>query len=899
MLEELRILASRTAGFLRRRRPEEDFDQEIEAHLAMLTEEGIHRGLSPEEAHSAARRSFGGIGRIRETQRELRGLPLFDTFLADLRYAWRMLRGSPGFTLVAVLTLAIGIGVNTTLFTGYNAIALKPLPVPDPNSVVRLARWFELGMKGDIQYAFSYPEYEYFRDHSRALSGVIATSWPVPVWADSEKLRGQMVSGNCFQTLRVDAVLGRTFLAEEDGAPGAHPVIVLSHHFWKRRFNLDPRVLGRTLKLNDTAFTIVGVTPEEFTGTASLEAVPDFWAPFAMQAQLAPGQDWLTDPENRRFVVLARLSDSSAVQSAQAEAAVLMHQFASTHPERDKTATVTLQHVTYFGNTEDIRFQALVAALMLLVGLVLLIACANLANMLLARASGRQREIAVRLSLGASRGRIVRQLLTESMLLSLLGGGAGLLLSVWSSKLLWVKIQNMVFGPVADLATGISLGPDVRVFVYTLLVSIGTGIVFGLSPALQFSKPDLAGAMKNEGVTFGRRTTRSRLRSLLVASQVTASMLLLIIAGLLLRGLLRSRDAQPGFETRGIYWVSADFGIDPARATALRQRLCDRLSTLGDLRGAALGDVPMTGTWTPPIFVDHRRDRTLASYASDRYLPLMGIPMVSGRNFTRLEAERGAPVAIVSESTARRLWPNHDPLGKLFKLDMGLTGRVFSEFEVVGVTRDVRYANLSRLDPAHVYLTRDGRNARQIMIRIEGDREHGLAAVRAAVAGVDQNLLPSLSMIELEKGPLRIQRLLAQAYAMFAAILAVLALTLAGVGIYGVMSYLVSQRIKEIGVLMALGANSGDVLRSVIGQGLRPVAAGCVLGLLGAAGLSKVINATLVFPGSSDFLFGLPWWDPVTFASLTSFLALVAIVASAIPAHRAVTVDPMVALRYE
>lgn len=292
------------------------------------------------------------------------------------------------------------------------------------------------------------------------------------------------------------------------------------------------------------------------------------------------------------------------------------------------------------------------------------------------------------------------------------------------------------------------------------------------------------------------------------------------------------------------------------------------------------------------------RDRTLASYASATYLETLGIPLLRGRNFTRLETERGAPVAVISENTARRLWPDGDPLGKRFRLDLDFNGKL-SEFEVLGVAKDIRYANLSRPDPAHVYLATDARKLNGMMVRVEGDSNNAIAALRAAVAGVDRNLLQSLSVISLEEGPLRMQRVLARGYAMFAIILAVLALTLAGVGIYGVMSYLVSQRIKEIGILMALGANAGDVLKSAIGQGLRPVMVGSMLGLAGAAGLSKLIHSTLVFPGSSDFLYGLPWWDPITFVGLTVFLALLATIASAIPARRAVTVDPMTALRQE
>lgn len=607
MFERLTVFVSRVSGFLGRGPIQQEFDEEIDQHLDMLTEENMRRGMTGEEARLAARRSFGGIAQVKETQRELSGLPQIDMLAADLRYACRMLRRNPGFTLVSVLTLALGIGVNTTLFTAYNAVALKPLPVADPSTVVRFERWFERNAAGNVQYAFSFPEFEYFRDHSAVFKSVIAASWPVPVWSDFEKLHGQMVSGNYFAALGISATLGRTFLAEEDGAPAAHPAIVLSHNLWNRRFHRDSLILGQTLKLNGTAFTIIGVAPEEFPGTAVPPQVPDFWAPVAMQPQLAPGRDWRSDPDNRQFVILGRLAPYTTLKRAQAETAVLMRQFTNNHVERDKTRTLTLQRVTYFGNTEDTRFQALVAALMLLVGLVLLIACANLANMLLARAATRQREIAVRLSLGASRGRIIRQLLTESTLLSLLGGAVGLLFSTWSAKLLWLEIGQMLFGPLNGITVGMPLTPDVRVFGYTLLLALLTGLIFGLSPAVQFSKPDLTTALKQEGMTSGRRLSRSHVRSLLVAGQVAASMLLLIIAGLLMRGLMRSQDAQPGFEARSVYMVTADFGNNPVQAARLQQRLYSRAATAPELHSVALGGYPMIGTWTPAILVDGAR----------------------------------------------------------------------------------------------------------------------------------------------------------------------------------------------------------------------------------------------------------------------------------------------------
>jgi predicted permease len=893
MRDRLFTVLSRVRGLFGRRRADEEFDTEIAQHLDLLTEEYVRRGLSPEDARLAARRSFGGIAQAQETQRELRGVPLVDTLWADVRYAFRTLRNAPGFTLVAVLTLALGIGVNTTLFSAFNAVALKPLPVADPGNVVRLERWFEPAMNGTIQYAFSYPEYLYFRDRSAAFAGTVASSWPLRVQGENEEFLAQTVSGNYFATLGIRAVLGRTFLPEEDSAPGAHPVVVLSHAFWERRYHQDPLVLGRTLMLNGSAFTIIGVAPENSPGTAVTPQPIDMWAPIAMQTELAPGSNWRDDPNYRQFILLARLAPAADGKRAQAEAGVLMRQFTASHRESDKTIALTLQRPTYLGNTEDIRFLMAVAALMLVVGLVWLIACANLANMLLARAAARQREIAVRLALGAGRGRIVRQLLTESTVLALLGGTAGLLLSGWCAKLLWLQIEETVLGRTTG-AMGISLAPDLRVFGYTLLLALATGVIFGLSPALQFTKADLTTALKQEGATFGARLSRSRFRSLLVAGQVAASTLLLVTAGLLIRGMLRSRDVRPGFDA-SVYVLSADFARDTKKGAAIEQLVRDRLRSLPEVRGVAIGGVPMTGTWTPPVYAGGASARTLASYASPGYLSTLGIPLLRGRDFTALESQRGDPLAIVSKRTAEVLWPNSDPIGKRLQLDLHFDGAL-KEFAVIGVAADVRFANLSRVDPLHAYLNYDGSRLDPLLVKASPG---ALGAIRNEAATAALTRPQNVYASSLQDGPLRMQRVFARMFAQFAALLAILAITLAGIGIYGVMAYLVSRRVKEIGVLMALGADAGDVLRTVILQGLRPVIVGSVLGFAGAGALSAVLHSTLSFPGSSDLLYGLPWWDPVTFLGITLLLAAIAALASAVPARRALRVDPMVALRWE
>ena len=735
----LRGWISRIRGLLFRRRLEAEFSSEIETHLALMSEDLVRRGMSPADARREARRQFGGVTQVQELHREGRGLAFLDQAAADFRYALRMLRRNPGFTVVAVVTLALGIGVNTTLFTAYNAAVLKPLPVSDPDRVVRMERWFASRNQGDIQYAFSYPEYLYLRDHTRSFAGLAASSWPVRIFAQwggeraADRLQGQLVSANYFASMGVPARFGRTFAEDEDRLPGGNPVVVLSFHAWQRVFQSDPSVVGRVINLNGTPFTVIGITHPEFTGTSIALAVPDFWAPLSMQGQLAPGRNWLGDPNEQTFQILARMNDRTTFAGARSEASLLLGQFAATHIEHDKTTSLTLQRTAFFGNTEDPRFQAAVAAIMLTVGLVLMVACANIANMLLARGASRQKEIGLRLAMGASRARVVRQLLTESVTLGLAGGVVGLLLSNWTSRLLWLAIENTLLRPFApDLTMGIDLTPDFRVYVYALAVSFATGILFGLSPALQFTRLDLSSSLKDEGTGLARSWNRSRLRSFLVASQVAVSMLLLITAGLLLRGTLRSKVADPGFDTRSLYILNADFGVHAARSIERQRRLLEQLASSHVVANVAFGGVPMLGTWTPPIFVGQERGRTLASRASDTYLETVGIPLVRGRNFTRAEVANGTRVAVISEAAARTFWPVNDPLGQHFRLDMDFRGHM-AEFEVIGVAKDVRFANPTRLDPAHVYVTPQAADFENALLRAYGDPQRVVAAIRAVV----------------------------------------------------------------------------------------------------------------------------------------------------------------------
>jgi predicted permease len=490
-------------------------------------------------------------------------------------------------------------------------------------------------------------------------------------------------------------------------------------------------------------------------------------------------------------------------------------------------------------------------------------------------------------------------------MLACLGGIGGLLASLWTTKLLWLSVVRVFAGLLPGATVfSLDLSPDARVFAYALALSLVTGVLFGLSPAMRFSRPDMTLAVRDEATSLGWRAGRSRTRSLLVTTQVAVSMLLLISAGLLLRGLIRSQVADPGFETRRVLLLSGDLGSDVGESVVLERQLIERLQSQPAIQSAALGTMPLLGTWTPPIIIERNAglqmnpgDRTLASYASDKYFNTLGIPLLRGRDFTEREAANNAHVAVISESTARRFWPGQDPLGKLFKLDLEFRNE-FTEFQVVGVAKDVRFANLTRIDPTHIYVPTGTKAFYAILVRSQGDVRTAETSVRIAARALDKNLSTGLWIRTIQTGPFALQKSLAQTYATYAGMLAVLTLVLAGVGIYGVMAYLVDRRAPEIGVRVALGATSANVLKVIVVEGLRPAFAGMGVGITGAGALSWALHTTLAFPGAADLFYGTPFYDPVTFLGLAVFFVMVTAIGCFVPAKRAIAVDPVVALRH-
>lgn len=927
----------RLRALLFHREMDEELSEELQFHLEMQAAKNQARSLDPTEARRQARLEFGSIERASEQCREARGLNFIENLFQDLRYAFRILKKSPVFTAVAVLTLGFGIGLNTTLFSVVNVVALKPIPVRDSGRIVRLERWFASDARGDIQYVFSHAEYRFFSEHNKVFSSLIEASFPRQIAVSSpldaatarvskavlgppEQEIGQMVSANYFSELGVAPFLGRVFREDEGSTPGADPVVVLSYPFWQKRFGSDPAIVGKILKINDTAFTVIGVAPRRFVGTGNPPVLVDLWVPVSMQVQLVPGQDWLNQPLDYRFQVLAYLSPAISMKEAQADVSVLEQRFIQDHPVSGeaalaaldsvmrKTTAVTVQSATFFGNTEDIRFKAIVVLLMTIVGLVLVIACANLANMLLAKASGRHNEIAVRLALGASRERLVRQLLTESVLLAVLGGAIAILFSLWGSRLLWLAVEQFAGMHSAFVK---QIPPDARVLTYTLLISLCTGVLFGLSPALRSTRLDLTNSLKDSGTPLGQRLDRSRLRGLLVGGQIAISTLFLIVAGLLTHGLIRSTTVDPGFEVRRLYPVPLPDNNDPAKSQSLRQRALDRLALLPEVEDVAITDyVPLRSTWTTQVTIGNDKHdatgsissntlETCARHVSSSYFSTLGIPLVRGRDFSADESRQGAPIAIVSTALARQAWGSDDPVGKKIKLQ---TGRhEWTVFEVAGVVGDVRSTNISRPDPAFVYLPTSSAHLNNYfaLVRISGNTRRALAAIRTTLEQTDGQLRPGFSLVSLQDDAVESQIVMAKTFTLSAMFLAGVALLLASIGVYGVMAFLVSQREKEVGIHMALGATRTDVLALMLRQGMRPVVFGVMAGVLGALGVSGLLRAILIFPGSVDVLYGAKWFDPITFVGLASLLSAIALLACYFPARRATCVEPMIALRHE
>ena len=821
-----------------------------------------------------------------------------DGFLKDIRYGIRCLVKRPGFTTVAVLALALGIGANSTIFSLANSVFLRPLPVPQSNRLV----WLFTDRDDNV----SYPDYVDYAHQTDIFSGVLAYDWIALNLGSSgqaDRVQGVLVSANYFDVLNVKAERGRTFLSEEDQTPGASPVAVISHVLWQDHFGSDPGVIGKTVALNGQQFAIVGIAPVGFVGTE--EAFPrDIWVPLSMRAQLRSGSSGAganrnpLDDRNARWCnVMARLKPDVSLRQAQARMEYLAGQLAAAHPETNANRHITV----YAAGNGRPTFRTLLLPvtwiLLAIVGLVLLIACANVANLLLARSTARRKEIAIRLALGASRSRLMRQLLTESALLALLGGCAGLVLSFWTTNLL------MAVKPSVPLPVNVNLRTDWRVLVLTFVFSLLAGLIFGLVPALQASKPEVVPVLKDERSAFSYRSRLFSLRNVLVISQVAMSLVVLIGAGLFLRSLRNAQTINPGFDATRVLAMSlatGSQGYDETRSRLFYQQLINRVQALPGVESASIAQsAPLSFFYSPalaaPTIVEGHEPPAGQNppiignnTIGPNYFQTVGIPILRGRDFTE-EVKQGAPkVVIINETMAHRFFANEEPLGR--RLRVRPRGGQPVSYEIIGVVRDSKYLSLGE-DPAPFLFFPYLQNPFPVMtllVRANGNPKNLTGAVRHEVQALDANLPPFnvvtlTENIDISLFPARFGALLLGGFGL-------LALVLATVGIYGVMSYSVGQRTHEIGIRMALGAQVNSVLKLVVGQGMLLAVIGVAVGLAAAFVLSRVVKS---------LLYGVSATDLVTFAGIALLLIVVALLACYIPARRAAKIDPMVALRYE
>jgi putative ABC transport system permease protein len=825
---------------------------------------------------------------------------MFATTARDLKYALRLIAKSPGFTVTAVLSLALGIGANTTIFTLINAVLLNPLPVEDPSQLVSVWTADERNQNAALGFLQVSPmNYRDLRDKNEVFSGVAAhTALPLNITGgigNPDQIFGEIVTGNYFNVLGAKPMIGRGFLPEEDQTPGAKLVCVLGYGEWQKRFGGDPSIVGRTISLNGQPFTVVGVMPRGFKGTNAIGA-PAVWVPYMTYQQTTAGffQE-LIKPDSRRglaFNVTGRLKPGVPIQQAEANLKTIARQLEQEYPNENKGRSITLVPLAQATINPGFRGNIVAAGglLMTIVGLVLLIACANVANLLLARAAARQKEIAVRLSLGATRAQLVRQLLIEGTLLALLGGAAGLLLAYWAQGVLWS------FRPPFLQADAIDIQPDVRVLLFTLAVALVTGVLFALVPAIQASRPDLAVELREKTASPPGSRHPFSLRNLLVGAQIALSLVALVGAGLFLRSLRNAQQISPGFDVDHLAVMSFDVGAQgytEEQGRQFQQRVLERAASVPGVQSATLAStIPLfAGGFARTVFLegqdasDRRSGRLVQiTVASARYFEAVGIPILRGRTLAETDQPNTPSAVVVNETMAKRFWPDQDAIGKRFKF----FGQENFQ-QVVGIAKDSKYNFIGEEPTPYIYQATTQVYTPGLSLFVKAANPQAvIGTVRGEVQQLDRNLPLTgvFTLNDIFEQSLWAPRMGAWLLAVFAA----LSLVLAVIGIYGVMAYSVSQRTRELGIRMALGAARGDLLRLIVMQGLKLTIAGLVVGLAIALALTRLVVS---------LLFNVSPTDVVTFSLVPAILAIAALGASYVPALRATRIDPLIALRSE
>jgi predicted permease len=918
----------RLFSFFNRKRREREFAEELESHLAMHIEDNLRAGMSPEEARRVALVKLGGVTLIHELYREQRELPMLETFWQDIRFGLRMLRKNPGFTLVAALTLSLGIGANTALFSLVDAVLLKTLPVERPEDLVSF-KWI-MGPNGVVRLIgggtakkdpvtgltqgtpFSYPAFAQFRAQSQTLSAVFAfvgVSLNVNLGSQAEVVSGQLVTGDFYSGLGVQAVAGRMITADDDHL-AASPVAVMSYRFWERRFGLDQAAIGKTIQVNGSPCTIIGVTPPAFYGGLEFGAAPDLTVPMT---PLTIGQSRMTDATEWWLDVMGRIKPGvqEAAVRAELESAYQQDALAGWKalpptirgPDNGRPPDLPkLQFTSGSQGLTNVReaYRQPMTIIMVVVAMVLLLACANVANLLLARATTRRQEIAVRLALGARRFRLLRQLLTEGLLLAAVAAALGWGLAWWAKGLL------LKWNPKGGAGLDADLSLNWRVFGFTLGVTLLASLLFGLAPALQATRADLQGALKQDGLRGG--TSLSRLSRSLVIAQIAVSLVLLVGTGLFVRTLRNLQAVSLGFNPQNVLLFSLDTrakSYPKEQLSTLYERVIERIAALPGVQSATISEVPLLsrGEISGPAFAPGRPP----SPESERiiyqqnvrwnYFQTMEIPLLAGRALSAQDDARAPKVAVISRTLARKFFGDENPLGQR----LAFNPQQPEEYEIVGVVGDTKYTRQRQETPAVAYFAYPQRSFRGTVfsVRTSSEATQAVSAIRAAVRQVEPNwpLTRIKTQSQQADEALSQERFLARLVGLFGA----LALLLASIGLYGVMSYAVTQRTPELAIRLALGATPAGLLRQVLRQGLWLTLIGLAIGATTALIIARLIShpSFELTRFLSSLLFGVSPTDPLTFIVIAGLLLGIALLACWIPARRATKVDPLIALRTE
>jgi predicted permease len=888
-------LPLRLRSLFRRRAADQELDEELRDHLEQKTQQYIAQGMSPQEARRAALLEMGGLEKRKEECRDARQVNQLENFVRDIRFGFRMLRKSPGVTVVVVIALAFGVGANTAIFSVVNGFLLRPIPVPSPEQITVLAiqqKDAPVGSSG-----FSYPEFVDFRKQADTVAdifGIVLGTVQFTADDQSEECSANYVSGNFFTTLGLQPAAGRLYLASEAETPGEPLLVVLGYGYWQKRFHGDPHAIGRQILVNGKSATIIGVAPRQFQGMYSIFETHVYLPMSAMIQEESASLFW-DNRDRRRILAFGRLKPGISLREAQSSLDVVTARLARQYPSTDKWFTVRAvpeklaRPIPYANNF----FVAVSGLFLVLAALVLLLACMNVENILLARGSARQREMAIRAALGAGRARLIRQMLTESVLLAILGGAAGMLLGMWASRLTSsIHLQSLPLHVNASF--------DWRVFTFAAASALLTGLVAGLLPAFRASSADVNSVLHEGGQRDSFGVHHSGFRNFLVVAQVAGSFTLLVVAGLFVRSLQKVEAFDLGFDASHVLNVTMDpqqAGYDESRAKVIYREIESGVRSLPGVQSVSLASyVPMGGfPNSRPVSLDayptppgRQAPSVLSNSVDPPYFETMRITLLRGRVFTDADDETAPRVAIINQTMAGRFWPREDPIGKRFSMD----GDLGPFMEVVGVTANGKYKTVGEdAEPFfYVPLAQNFVSRLALQIRSLGPPESLAAPVKEQIT----RLAPDLAIVNIET----MNQLLAGAFGFFvfrlaatlAAALGVIGLILAVVGVYGVVSFAASQRTREMGIRIALGASSRDILQLVWLQGVRLVLAGVTIGTAAAWALTRAMTHLLAEISASD---------PATYITVAILLAAVALLACYIPARRAMRVDPMIALRYE